>query len=61
MRSKFIVFTFLVVFGFSEEPWGKDSDIKYIVASKKKKKYTSILTKIADKVISFHQTGLKLT
>jgi putative component of membrane protein insertase Oxa1/YidC/SpoIIIJ protein YidD len=36
-----------------EEPWGKDSNLKY--KTKTEQKNNSILTKIADKIILFHQ------
>lgn len=47
----------LPFFLLSEEPWGKDYDIKYTKKEEKKslKKNPSILSKIANSIILFHQ------
>lgn len=58
MRFLFLIF-FIPVFLFSNgyvEPWGKDSNLKY--RPKKEIVKKSTLTKIADKIILFHQKVL---
>ena len=53
----FILPIFLFSRTIYDEPWGKDSKISYF-SKKTKKNKTSILTKIADKIIVFHQKVL---
>jgi len=52
---KKLLFLFIPILIFSEEPWGKDYDIKYIIPSVKKEKKHSFLSKIANNIIIFHQ------
>ncbi len=53
----------LLIFGNCgyNEPWGKDSDLKYKIQNKEKKNNPSILTKAATQVILFHQKVLSPT
>lgn len=51
----FLILFSINLFSFFEEPWGKDSDITYKKEEKIKKQKPSILAKIANGIILFHQ------
>ncbi len=58
----FLIFFFPVIL-FSnnikfEEPWGKDADLKYKIKENSENSSSSIFTKVADKIILFHQKVL---
>lgn len=60
--KSFIFFLLIVSSGFSEEPWGKDCDLKMVYPQKRKKeKKASFGSKIANQVIVFHQKFLSPT
>jgi len=64
MRKLIILALFIPFSLFSQigyfEPWGKDADLKLQNPKKKEKKIT-LLTKVADKIITFHQKVLSPT
>jgi putative component of membrane protein insertase Oxa1/YidC/SpoIIIJ protein YidD len=56
MKKYIFLFLLPLITTFSfEEPWGKDSDLNKKPIKKEKPKKTSLLTKIAHKIIIFHQ------
>lgn len=65
MKKIILIFFFIPIFIYAEkgfyEPWGKDSDLKFVSSKEEKKNNSSIFTKAATKVIKFHQNFLSPT
>lgn len=63
--KKFIFLFFIPLFIFAKtgfnEPWGKDSDLKFVSSKNIKHNNPSLLTKGATKIIKFHQNFLSPT